>query len=116
MRIFLDANVIADWILLKNKNQDASDPLLTERYRHMAESFKLVEEILKLKEKVSGTSQMAIAEVFGVIYDDAINMKLFREAVPASSWYWFSIRERKALSEDSQQLFLMEPHTSPQGI
>lgn len=100
MNIFLDANVIADWLLLKNKNIDVRDPILTERYRHMAESFRLVEEILNLEYNVSATSQIAIAEVFGVLYDDAINMKLFREAIPAASWYWISIRDRKTLSED----------------
>jgi len=40
MKIFLDANIIADWILIKNKAQEVTDEtednVLTERYRYMA--------------------------------------------------------------------------------
>lgn len=101
MKIFLDANVIANWILLRNKNVDnVSDPILKERFKKIGNSFELVQEILSWKGKIGMTSQLVLAEVFGVLHNDAINMKLFSEAIPAASWYWVSIRGSKSLSED----------------
>ncbi len=101
MKIFLDANIIANWILLKNKSvNNVSSPILKERFRQLGNSFELVQEILKWKRKISITSQFVLAEIFGVLYDDAINMKLFREAIPTASWYWVSIRGKKTLSKD----------------
>ena len=101
MKIFLDANVIANWILLKNKNlNNVSSPILKERFRQLGYSFELIQEILEWKEKVGITSQLVLVEIFGVLHDDAINMKLFREAIPTSSWYWVSIRNKISLSRD----------------
>lgn len=105
MKIFLDANVLANWILLKNKGtNNVSSPILKERFKKIGISFELVQEILnwmeKTREKIGITSQFVLAEIFGVLHDDAINMKLFREAIPTASWYWASIRDKKALSED----------------
>ena len=100
MKIFLDANVVANWILLKNKNvNNVSSPILKERFRQIGNSFELVQEILNWKEKIGMTSQLVLAEIFGVLHDDAINMKLFREAIPTASWYWVSIRGSKSLLE-----------------
>ncbi len=98
MRIFLDANVIADWILLKNKDlKNITSDILIERYRQFGYSYNLVERTIRSGKKIAFTSELALAEVFGVIYDDAINMKLFAKAVPAASWYWVSIRKKSLL-------------------
>lgn len=101
MKIFLDANIIANWILLKNKSvNNVSSPILKERFRQIGNSFELVQEILNWKGRIGINSQFVLAEIFGVLYDDVINMKLFREAIPTASWYWVSIRGKKTLSED----------------
>ncbi|RLI87444.1 MAG: hypothetical protein DRO98_04190 [Archaeoglobales archaeon] len=103
MKIFLDANIIADWILIKNKAQEVTDEtednVLTERYRYMGYSYKLIEKIRSLGLKAY-TSQLSIAEVFSVIYDDVINLKLFMKAIPTAAWNWLSIREKELLDDE----------------
>jgi predicted nucleic acid-binding protein len=103
MKIFLDANVIADWILVKNKVRDddqIKDDVILERYRQIGYSFRLIDKIIKSNKKIAITSQLVLAEVFSVIYDDVINMKLFAKAIPTALWNWISIRGKEVLSED----------------
>jgi predicted nucleic acid-binding protein len=100
MKLFLDSNIIADWILVKNKvSKKVKDDLLSQRYHYMSHSYKLIEELIA-SEVATVTSQLAISEVFSVLSDDAINMKLYMKAIPTAVWMWITFRNRERLSEE----------------
>lgn len=100
--MFLDANVIADWILVKKRRTSIDleeDSVLSERYRNLGFSYNLIERLQSLKlEKY--TSQLAIGEIFSVIYDDAINLKLYMKGFPTVTWNRLGIREKEKLNEE----------------
>jgi predicted nucleic acid-binding protein len=100
MKLFLDSNIIADWILVKNRvSKKVKDDLLSQGYHYMCHSYKLIEELID-SEVATVTSQLAISEVFSVLYDDAINMKLYMKAIPAAVWMWITFRNRERLNEE----------------
>ena len=102
VRVFLDSNVIADWILLERKEIELTDELLEKRYRSMGYSYVLVNELLDRRIDAY-ISELCLAEVISVIYNEAVNRKLFLSGVPFSAWTWVSIRERFRLSEDEAE-------------
>ena len=87
VRVFLDSNVIADWILLERKEIELTDELLEKRYRSMGYSYVLVNELLDRRIDAY-ISELCLAEVISVIYNEAVNRKLFLSGVPFSAWTW----------------------------
>ena len=81
VRIFLDSNIIADWILLEKKEVELTDELLERYYRSMGCSYVLVNRLLE-KGMDTCISQLCLAEVIYVIYNEAVNRKLFISSVP----------------------------------
>ena len=49
MKVFLDTNVFVDWILFKNKMNQLENGIFEKRYKNIASSFKLIENIINEK-------------------------------------------------------------------
>ena len=98
-RVFLDSNIIADWILLEKKEKKLTDELLKKHYHSMGYSYILLNEFLSRNMKTYITP-LSLAETISVIYNEAMNRKLFLKGVPFSAWTWISLREKFRLSED----------------
>ncbi|RLI75281.1 hypothetical protein DRP05_15055 [Archaeoglobales archaeon] len=101
MKVFLDANVIANWILIKKgaSGRHKKDSVLSERYKYLSQSYNLLERLQSLKLEVF-TSQLAIGETLSVIYDDAINLKLYTKGFPTATWTRIGIREKERLEKE----------------
>lgn len=102
MKVFLDTNVFVDWILFKNKMNRLENGVFEERYKNIASSFKLIENIIneKYKNVEAITSELAVAEIFSVLYEDAVNLKLYEQAIPTKYWTWKTVRKQNLLTED----------------
>lgn len=98
-RVFLDSNIIADWILLEKKEKKLTDELLKKHYHSMGYSYILLNELLSRNMKTYITP-LSLAETISVIYNEAMNRKLFLKGVPFSAWTWISLREKFRLSEN----------------
>lgn len=89
---FLDANVIADWILIKNfTNVKTLRNVDRRRVKKTLSSFKLIQNILEKYHSYVhfGTSALALREAIYVVYENYKLMKLYEEGVPFKYWNYF---------------------------
>ena len=105
---FIDANVIADWILLRNLSRRRVDvdsaytrSMPVKRYERIKSSYCLIEKLVKgagEKRLRFITSQLAVNEVFYVLYDDVCSVKMYIEGIPTVMWPRF--RDSIRLTEE----------------
>ncbi|ATZ61820.2 MAG: hypothetical protein BME93_05125 [Methanosarcinales archaeon Met12] len=100
--VFLDSNVVANWILIKdstNKFEELKkDEILKERLSNISYSHILVEALLGTDEYYSKVSNLALAEVFYVLYTEISSLRMYRLGIPMTLWP--KLRKKYASEED----------------
>ena len=103
--VFLDSNIIANWILIgdifsANPELDKNDKILNQRFRNLSYSYALVEALLKSDEYEVKTSDLALGEVFHVIHNELLSLKMYRLGIPLT--LWTKLRGKHDLNEEEQ--------------
>lgn len=103
-KIFLDANVIANWILIKTASKSnlniKDDKLLRDRLKGISYSHTLVEAIKELKEYKTLVSPLVIGEIYHVIYNEILALKMYRLGIPLT--LWSKLRSKHKLKEEEK--------------
>ena len=111
--VFIDSNVLANWMLLDGAAQKAKQS--PERLQEIQEragrkwpSFQLLEELRRIGNPPSfissfkfGTSAFAIAETSHVILQEYIAGSLYKKGIPFA--YWESFSKQEQLSKRDQE-------------
>lgn len=89
IRSFIDTNVIVHWLILskiKDRNKESKE--LWTRYDRIKHSFEFMEQVITHKDKSQTflTSDLALAEIYYGLYDEAKCSKMYKDGVPLSSW------------------------------
>jgi len=104
--IFLDSNVIANWILIADSaerlEEFRDEEILKERFENISYSYTLVEALIATEEYKVKTSNLAIGEVYHVIYNEILSQKMYRLGIPLT--LWSKMREKHRLSESEKFL------------
>ena len=104
--VFLDSNVIANWILIADSaerlEEFRDEEILKERFENISYSYTLVEALIATGEYEIKTSNLAIGEVYHVIYNEILSQKMYRLGIPMT--LWSKMREKHRLSESEKFL------------
>lgn len=104
--IFLDSNVIANWILIKDFakrfEELKDDKILQERLRSISYSYALIEALIETSEYYVKSSNLALAEVFHVVYNEIVSLKMYRLGIPLT--LWSKLRVKHDLSKEEKFL------------
>ncbi|AEA47898.1 PIN domain-containing protein [Archaeoglobus veneficus] len=88
--IFLDSNVIANWILIKDFAQKfeelKDDKILNQRLENISYSYTLVEALLETDDYQAKVSNLTLAEVSHVLYNEILSLKMYRLGIPLTLW------------------------------
>ncbi len=108
IRVFLDSNVIANWILIEefsaNRNTLEEDRILLERFREYSLSHVLTQSFIENNDVYEVfTSTLAIAEVFNVLRKEVSGLKVYRHGFPIVSMFKHL---DKALSRDELETII----------
>lgn len=107
-KIFLDSNVIANWILIKDSakkfKEFKDEKILRKRLENISYSYTLIEALINADEYEVETSNLAIGEVYHVIYNEILSLKMYRLGIPLT--LWSKMREKQRLTETEK--FLMK--------
>ncbi len=105
-KVFLDSNVIANWVLIKDLsekiNEFKNERVLRRRFESISFSYTLIEALLSSDRYKVETSNLAIAEVYHVIYNEIISLRLYRNGIPLT--LWSKMREKQKLTEEDKYL------------
>ncbi|MCD6171296.1 MAG: hypothetical protein J7J36_02615 [Thermoplasmata archaeon] len=100
-KIFLDSNVIANWILIKDSakkfKEFKDEKILRKRLENISYSYTLIEALMNTDEYEVETSNLAIGEVYHVIYNEILSLKMYRLGIPLT--LWSKMREKQKLTE-----------------
>ncbi|WP_240910584.1 PIN domain-containing protein [Thermococcus sp. GR6] len=103
-KIFLDSNVIANWILIKKAqegNQELrKDKLLRERFKRFSYSYTLIEGLREISNYETLISPLVIAEVYHVVYNEVLSLKLYRLGIPLT--LWSKLKNKHKLTEEEK--------------
>ncbi|WP_461864825.1 PIN domain-containing protein [Thermococcus sp.] len=106
-KVFIDANVIANWILISSSAERLEelkdDKILSERFRAFSYSYVLIEALKEDGTYESVTSTLAIGEVYHVLYNEVLSLKLYRSGIPIT--LWSKLRNKNDLTEDEKSIF-----------
>ncbi|HEX55136.1 MAG: hypothetical protein DRO95_00810 [Candidatus Altiarchaeales archaeon] len=101
--IFLDSNVIANWILIKDSTKKFEDlkneKILKQRLKNISYSYTLIEALLTDEYRVK-TSSLTLAEVSYVLYNEMLSLKMYGLGVPLTLWP--KLRERHDLTREEK--------------
>ena len=105
-KVFLDSNVIANWILIKDLSEKIdefkNERVLRRRFESISFSHTLIEALLFSDKYKVETSNLAIAEVYHVIDNEIISLRLYRNGIPLT--LWSKMREKQKLTEEDKYL------------
>lgn len=106
-KVFIDANVIANWILISSSverlEELRDDKILSERFRTFSYSYVLIEALKEDDMYEAVTSTLAIGEVYHVLYNEVLSLKLYRSGIPIT--LLSKLRSKNDLTEDEKSLF-----------
>jgi len=104
--IFLDSNIIANWILIKEFTKRfeelKNDRILRKRLRGISYSYTLIEALIETGDYYVKSSNLALAEVFHVIYNEIVSLKMYRLGIPLT--LWSKLRTKHDLSKEEKFL------------
>lgn len=107
LRVFIDANVIANWILISSSanrvEELKDDKILSERFRAFSYSYVLIEALKEDKTYKAATSTLALGEVYHVLYNEVLSLKMYRSGIPLT--LWSKLRNKNDLTEDEKSIF-----------
>jgi len=85
-KVFIDANVIANWILIGSSidrlEELRNDKILNERFRAFSYSYVLIEALKEENTYEAVTSTLALGEVYHVLYNEVLSLKMYRSGIP----------------------------------
>lgn len=106
-KVFIDANVIANWILISSSisrlEELKDDKILNERFKAFSYSYVLIEALKEDDSYEALTSTLALGEVYHVLYNEVIALKLYRSGIPLT--LWSKLRNKNDLTEDEKSIF-----------
>ena len=104
--IFLDSNVIANWVLIKDFAERfeelKDDRILRERLRVISYSYTLIEALIETGDYYVKSSNLALAEVFHVVYNEVVSLKMYKLGIPLT--LWSKLRTKHDLSKEEKFL------------
>lgn len=106
-KVFIDANVIANWILISSSinrlEELKDDKILNERFKAFSYSYVLIEALKEDDSYEALTSTLVLGEVYHVLYNEVIALKLYRSGIPLT--LWSKLRNKNDLTEDEKSIF-----------
>lgn len=106
-KVFIDANVIANWILISSSanrlEELKDDKILSERFRAFSYSYVLIEALKEDNTYEAVTSTLALGEVYHVLYNEVLSLKMYRSGIPLT--LWSKLRNKNDLTEDEKSIF-----------
>jgi len=105
-KIFLDSNVIANWILIKDSakkfEEFKDEKILRKRFENISYSYTLMEALMTTDEYEVETSNLAMGEVYHIIYNEVLSLKMYQSGTPLT--LWSKMREKQKLTETEKFL------------
>lgn len=102
--IFLDSNVIANWILIgdifSNGLDFEKDKILNLRLEKLSYSYILIEALFENDDYEIKTCSLALGEIFHVIHNELLSLKMYRKGIPLT--LWSKLRRKYDLTEEEQ--------------
>lgn len=106
-RVFIDANVIANWILISSSigrlEELKEDKILNDRFKAFSYSYVLIEALKENNIYEAVTSILALGEVYHVLYNEVLSLKMYRSGIPLT--LWSKLRNKNDLTEDEKSIF-----------
>lgn len=106
-KVFIDANIIANWILISSSanrvEELKDDKILSERFRTFSYSYVLIEALKEENTYEAVTSILALGEVYHVLYNEVLSLKMYRSGIPLT--LWSKLRSKNDLTEDEKSIF-----------
>jgi len=78
------------------------DKILQERLRSISYSYALIEALIETSEYYVKSSNLALAEVFHVVYNEIVSLKMYRLGIPLT--LWSKLRAKHDLSKEEKFL------------
>lgn len=108
--IFIDANVIADWFLIKDASDKIDelreDKILHDRLKNISYSYTLVEALMIETEGYhTVSSNLALAETFSIFFNEITCFKMYKLGIPLTMW---SRRKAKQVLTDEEKYYAKE--------